>query len=760
MRIPGLTTVLAVFVLSLGLLQASAAHAQNVSPAATISEIRVDGNKRIDAATIEAYLPLRAGQAADPVLLNAALESLFATNLFTNVSIAMEAGVLVVTVEENPIINRISLEGNDVLDDEVLLEYLDLQPRRVFTRQLALDAKQQLIEIYRQGGRYAATVEPQIIALPDNRVDLVFEIDEGPLIKIDSIRFIGNEVFSDRALKNVILSRERKWYLFLARNDKYEPARLAVDSQRLRQFYLSNGYADIDVVRATGELLPDRSGFVLSFLIEEGQQYTVDGISFTSELEGIDTTELVELAAIAPGDVYDVRAVEQGLLDITNKLGEFGYAFVDVTVDPVTDTENATLSLEYAIGEARRNFVEEIAINGNDRTLDSVVRREFELVEGDSFNRLKLSRSERNIRNLGYFSDVQLTTMPGSSADQTIVNVDVKETATGTFQIGLGYSTFDKGSFGIGISENNFLGTGRGARASLDVSQSRSNFRIGITEPYLLERNLSGSADLFKTENKTNGIKVERLGTELGAGFSAANDYFHNITYRLANSKTTVSSTTSTSTSGDEGTILISEISYRLTQDKRDNRFDPRDGYMWRISEGVAGIGGDSQYLRSEIEGQIYYPFLYNRLVVGLIGEAGLIDGLGEKVTRSNRFVLGGNSVRGFNSGGIGPRDSGDLSAVGGNKYVTLSANIYSDLGFDQDFGARWTVFADAGSLWDTDYPVGVNGADDSSLRTSVGFGILWDTPIGPLTFYWANAINKESYDKTKTFQFRIGGRF
>jgi len=733
---------------------------QAQSDGVVISGIDVVGNQRIDPETILAYTPVKIGDAVTNNDLNSTLTRLFQTNLFQDIDIALVGDRMVITVDENPIINRISIEGNDVLKDEQLLEFLGIKPRRVFTRKLALEAKQTLIEIYRQSGRYAATIEPKIIELPDKRVDLVFEIDEGPLVKIKRIKFIGNEAFSDRALKSVIQSREEKWYVFFTPDDKYDANRLNLDVQKLRQFYLQNGFADIDVSRATGELLADRSGFVLTFVLEEGQVFTVNDVSIKSEIESVDPESLLAVNQLQKGDQYDVRILEESLSQISNKLGEFGYAFVNITPEITLNEDEPTLDILINVGQSRRNYVEQININGNDRTMDRVIRRQFELVEGDSFNQLRLTRSERNIRNLGFFSNVSVDVLPGSSPEQSVVDVNVEETTTGSFQIGFGYSTFDKGSVALGISENNFLGTGRGARGSFSVSGLRTSLRLGITEPYLFDRNLLGSADFIKSEDDYNNVKIEKTGFELGAGFEAFNDYRHFISYGLSENKSTTSSSSAQSTSGDEGTLVLSEISYSISQDKRDNRIDPREGYMWRLTEAVAGIGGDTQYLKTQVEGQYLHPLLFKRAVIGVSGQIGIIDGLGEKVPRSSRFVIGGRSVRGFDSAGIGPRDAGDNSAVGGNKFYTASVNLTSDLGLDQDLGLRWTIFADAGSVWETDYPTGVTGADDESIRTSLGYGLLWDTAVGPLSFMWAFPVSEKSYDKTRTFQFSFGGRF
>jgi outer membrane protein insertion porin family len=726
----------------------------------TISEINIEGAKRVSPSTILSYMPVSVGDKISQDQLNGIISSLFATDLFHDVSLRLDGDKLVVVVDENPIINRVNIEGNDVIEDERLLEILNIRPRRVFTRKIALDGKAVLMEVYRQNGRYAATIEPKIIELPDKRVDLIFEVDEGPLIKISKVKFIGNQQFSDRALRNVITSRERKWYIFFSGNDKYDAARLALDEQQLREFYLQNGFADFGVLRSSGELLPDRSGFVLTFLVDEGQQYTVSDVVINSGIENVDADTLLKESTISVGDIYDVRYLDETLSKLTDKLGEFGYAFVNVEPDFELDKENASLQVIINIDRAQRNFVEEIRINGNDRTLDRVIRRRFEIVEGDSFNQLRLSNSIRNIRNLGYFSNVQSKVLPGSQSDQSVIDLTVEEQSTGTFSLGFGYSSLDDASVQIGIEESNFLGTGRGVRASAAVSSNKTNFRLGITEPYLWDRELLGSIDAFRDENKYSDVTIERLGLDTAVGFRARDNYYHRISYLLAETQTSTSSTTATSTSGDDGGKIISELGYTLSQDKRDNRFDPREGYYWRLSNSFSGIGGDVQYIKSTVRGQYFMPFAFKRAVLGFDGKIGVVDGLGEDVSRSNRFVIGGRDIRGFESDGIGPRDTGDDSAVGGNQYYSGSVNIVSDLGLDPDLSVRWTVFYDFGSLWGVDNTSGITGADDDMMRSTFGYGFFWDTAIGPLTFSWTVPISEESYDETQSFQFSFGGRF
>ncbi len=752
--------LLFVFLFSAVLTVPHDAFAQTTNETVTVSEIAISGNSRVSDSTISAYLPVRVGDAISEDSLDNAIDSLFATKLFNDVTINIEGTRISIAVVENPIVNRVNIEGNDVLDDERLLAELDIQPRRVFTRKVAVDATQKLLEIYRLSGRYAAEITPQVIRLDNNRVDLIFEVDEGPLIKVTSISFIGNETFSDFALRQVISSRQVRWWAFLSSVDKYDESRLDYDARLLRQFYLGRGYANIQIKRAQGGLLADRSGFALTFEIDEGTRYKLRDVSFTSQITDIDVSKFRDDIPLEKGDWYNVKGLEQGLLNVTNSLGNLGYAFVDVRPQVTPDTDSNELDIEISIGEGRKNYIERIEVVNNSRTRDTVIRRELEVVEGDPYNQLKLDKSLRNIKNLGFFRTVDISTVRGSADDQTIAKINVEEQSTGDFSIGVGYSSLDKSTVSLGINERNFLGSGRGLKFSTSLSESRSDYRLGLTEPYFLDRDLRGSAEIFNQKVENSTLTTKSTGVNLGVAFDAADDYYHRIGYELSSADSTQSSTTATSLTGEENKDLLrSALSYTIGRSTLDNRFDPTEGYLYELDETVSGLGGDVTFMKTSVRASYFKPLNFNSFILGVRGRAGFVDGLGEKVTQSARFYLGGRTVRGFDSSGIGPRDTGANSAVGGNYMYSATAEIVSSYGLSEDLGVRWTVFSDIGSVWDTDYPSGVTGANDDSLRQSVGVGFLWDTAVGPLTFYWADAVSKTSHDQLKRFQFNIGTR-
>ena len=725
-----------------------------------VSDISVSGNQRVSEGTIRSYLSLDIGDDISSDVLDEAIDRLFDTNLFNDVNISSENGLVKIIVTENPIINRVLVEGNDVLDSDILIAQLGIQPRRVYNKKVAIDGMQKLLEIYELSGRFGASIEPNIVELENNRVDLIFEINEGPLIKITSIQFNGNKRFSDRKLKQVIASREKRWWAFLSSADKYDENRLNFDTRLLSQFYKTRGYADININRARGGLLPDRSGFAISFTLEEGPIYKFNKINVLSNIESVPGEILLPNITFQTGDRYDVRRIEESLLDITNKLGDLGYAFVNVVPNIKTNPKKATLDIEFNVESARKNYVERIEIIDNSRTADFVIRREMQLVEGDAYNQVKLQNSLRNIRNLGFFSDVSLEKKPGSSDEQSIIEIGVREQSTGSLAVGFGYSSIDKSSFSIGINEKNFLGTGRSVGFSASVSGKKSNFNLSLTEPFFLDRNLSASANIFTSKLEGKSVTTDQQGIGFGLGFRAANDVYHRLTYNLTENQTNQTTNNSASSTGESSEKLVSSaIGYRLGVEKRDNRFDPSDGYFAEISETYSGVGGDVNFLRSVLRGAYYKPVSFDRFILGARAETGYIEGFDKSITQSNRFLLGGNKVRGFDGSGIGPRDNTSDGAVGGNQYYAGSFEVISNVGFNPDLGMRWTLFADYGSAWGTDFPTGVVGAEDDSMRQSIGFGILWDTAIGPLSFYWADPVSNQTYDKLREFQFTIGTR-
>jgi len=753
--------LVALGVLAVVMATAPRLEAQSLLSGGTIEEIRIEGSQRVEPATVLTYLGLQPGDPFDPVALDRALESLFLTGLFADAVLRREGNTLVVTVVENPIINRVAFEGNERLDNETLQAEIQSRPRVVYTRTRVQSDTQRIIEVYRRSGRYGATVEPKIIQLPQNRVDLVFEIDEGENSGIYAINFIGNASFSDSTLRGEITTSESAFWNFLSSTDTFDPDRLNFDRELLRRFYLSEGYADFRVLSVVAELARDGAGFVITFTMEEGQVYTFGTVDVTTSLRDLDVETLRSQLSTVEGEPYNATEVETTIAELTETVGNLGYAFVDINPRVVRDPENLTISLVYEIDEGPRVYVERIDIEGNVRTLDEVIRREFRLVEGDAFNSTKLSRSRQRIQNLGFFRTVVVENEPGSAPDKTVVKVTVEEQSTGDFTFGAGFST-DSGPLGnIGLRERNLLGQGQDLRLNFTLSGISSQIDLSFTEPYFLGRDLAAGFDLFRvsTDQEESGYTEERIGFGLRAGFSWNENLRHTVRYVLERQDITdVDPGASLYIIDDEGVSLLSAIGQTITYDTRDSRFDPTSGFIVSLDSEFAGLGGDKYYVKSTLGGAYYFPLL-EQVTLKVGGEAGTIWSI--KPTKvSDRFFVGGPNLRGFAVGGVGPRDADTDDALGAKNFYTGTVEVAFPLGLPEEFDIRGRVFSDVGSAWAIDGP-GFGPVDDSTaLRASVGVGLSWNSPFGPIQIDLGYAVLKEDFDETELFRFSFGTRF
>lgn len=728
-----------------------------------IEQIVVEGNNRIEEGTVRAYLTLQPADLYDPAEADQSLKALFGTGLFADVSLTYEAGRLIVRVVENPIINRIAFEGNQRVKDDVLDVEVQLRPRVVYTRSKVQSDVQRLLEIYRRNGRFAATVDPKVIRLPQNRVDLVFEINEGSDTGVRDITFVGNRFFDDGDLRDVINTRESAWWRILTTTDNYDPDRLTFDRELLRRYYLRNGFADFRVVSSIAELTPDRTDFFITFTVDEGTRYRIGEVDVLSRLKDVDGAALAATIAIKAGDWYDVDQVEEAVDMLTDAVGNLGYAFVDVRPRVRRDRENGIINVTFEIQEGPKVFVQRIDISGNIRTLDKVVRREFRLVEGDAFNAAKLRRSRQRIENLDFFDKVTIETVPGDAPDQSVIEVTVEEKSTGEFSVGAGFGT-SQGLFStLGIRERNLLGRGQDLKLSTSLGQTRQQIDLSFTEPYFLDRELRAGFDLFMTETDNqdrSSFDERRRGGELRLGFAYTENLTQNLRYELDNTRITdVDEDASRVVKEEEGTQTTSSIGQTLVYDVRDSRLQPTEGYFVRLSNDLAGFGGSERYLRSEIAGGMYWP-LTNDWVLSVIGRGGAVIGLGRDVGISDRFFLGGNNLRGFEDGGAGPRDLETGDALGGNFTYGGSLQLDFPLGLPNEFGIRARVFADAGSLTEIDNASGADIADTGNLRFSAGFGLSWQSPFGPIGVDIASPLVKEDHDKDELIRVNFGTSF
>ena len=734
---------------------------------AVISEIQVAGNVRVDVETVLSYLPLQLGDRFDPVGLDAALKALFATGLFADVTFDRQGGVLLVTVRENPIINRIAFEGNNAINDELLRSETLLRERATFNRAQVQSDTRRIVELYRRQGRFAARIEPKAIDLEQNRIDLVYEIDEGAITGIRAINFIGNRVFSDSELRDEISSEESAWWNFFASGDNYDPDRLALDRELLRQFYLNNGYADIRILSGVAELTPDGRDFFITFTLEEGERYTFGTVDIASEVERLDAAQFLELVEFAPGDIYDASKLEEAVGEIVLLLGEEGFVFADVRPQVRRDPERRVVDVVFRIEEGRRVYVERVNINGNARTLDEVIRREIRLAERDAYNRVLRARSERNIRSLGYFAAVEVVEREGSAPDLSVLDFNVVERATGELSFGLGFSSVDNLVGDVSLTERNFRGRGQVLQSRVAYGSQRQVVDLRFTEPWFLGRNLSAGVDLFGSETdfqSESSFDERTVGFGLRLGFPLADDVRLTTRYRYLDERVyNLSSTASLAVQRASGSQRRSLLGYTLAVDRRDDPINPTGGWLLSVDQDVAAPPGSVNFLKQEFALQ-YFRELVEEWVGSLRLTGGYVTGIGEDASLNDRFFKGGSSFRGFERAGVGPRDLVSTDSLGAQAFAIGTAAISVPLAFiPEELAIAGSLFSDFGWVGIADEEtIGTRQIvrDDFSPRLSVGAGVFWESPIGPVRFDYSQAVEKEYYDKTERFRFSAGTKF
>ncbi|WP_242018785.1 outer membrane protein assembly factor BamA [Phaeovibrio sulfidiphilus] len=737
---------------------------------AVVSRIIVEGAERIEPETVRTYMTLREGEPYSASLADASLKALFDTGLFADVTIRLEGSSLVVKVIENPIINQVVFEGNKRVPTTALEGEIQLRPRVVFTEWRAQEDVQRILDLYRRSGRFAVSVEPKLIKLDQNRVDVVFEINEGPSTTVKGISFVGNSRFKAGELREVIMTSEETWYKFLSSTDTYDPDRVNYDRELLRRFYLKRGYADFEVRSAIAELSPDRQSFFITFTLHEGERYRFGTIEVESNLENLDPAVLYKMIEVKNGDWYDAKKVEDISESISEEVANLGYAFVDVRPRVTRDAENRVISIVFEVNEGPRVFVDRIDIQGNVRTHDEVIRREFLIAEGDAFNSSKIRRSRQNVQDLGFFETVDVSNQPSpAAADRTTVVVDVKERSTGEVSFGIGWSSSVGALVEVGVRERNFLGRGQDLRASVSWAQRRSQLDLGFTEPYFLDRKLAAGVDAYAVERDLqdeSSYDYRSIGGGVRFGWNYNSAWSHSVRYNVEKMKIEhVAWDASRFIRDQKRNTTTSLVGHVLTYDRRDSRLNPTEGYFVSLSNDVAGLGGTEAFLRSDIKAAYYLPVgeildwnpAWN---FNLQGQAGYIFGLGEDVAINQRYFLGGTNLRGFESAGAGTRDPQTEDALGGNWIVTGTAELGIPLGLPEDIGITGRLFTDVGLSGKPDKYDAKLMDWDASPRVSVGFGLTWVSPVGPIAVDFGFPIMKKDYDETETLRLSFGSRF
>ncbi len=733
----------------------------NAQASSYVRDIQVDGLQRVELETVLSYVDIKKGSVASDEKLDGALKQLYATGLFNDVSMNVKQdGMLVINVEENPVINKVLFDGNDKIDDSMLETEVQLKPRSMFSRSKVQEDVQRILAVYKRTGRYAVVVEPQIIKRDQNRVDLIYNINEGPIALIDKINFVGNKYYSDDDLAAEIMSKESRWYRIFSSAENYDAEKTNYDKELLRRFYLKRGYADFRVVSAVAELSPDKKSFVVTYVLDEGNRYKVRSTSVVSDMADVDAAPLQEDLLLQSGEWFNANAVEKNVTSLTNVLGQKGFAFVDVEPELTKDTAANEIDINYHIREGERIFVDRINISGNTRTHDEVIRREFRIEEGDAFNVSKIKDSRRNVENLDYFSKVDIETVP-TDDNKADINVNVEEKSTGSFNVGIGYSTVNGALIRTGISENNFRGVGQRLGFDVGISQRAQEYDLSFTEPYFLGRRLRAGFDLFRTEEDyqdEGSYDSETNGGRLRLGWNYTDDLSQQVRYTLRQDEIrNVDSDASRYIKEEEGKYMNSSVGQTTVYDKRDSALNPKEGYFLSFGNDVAGLGGDEKYLKFDAKAYQYYT-LADYYTFKLFANAGYIVGYDHKDVRlSNRYYLGGSTLRGFDVAGIGARDKYTKDALGGNWMVYTGGEVMFPIGLDE-LGIKGRTFVDMGMLGKPD-----NMHEDVDYsdkpRVAAGFGFQWLSPLGQIDIDFGFPIVKEKYDETQLFRLNFGTR-
>jgi len=728
-----------------------------------LRSIQVQGTQRIEVETVKSYMAIAEGDAYDPDRINRSLKALFNTGLFSDVTIRRDGDQLIVRVVENPIINRIAYEGNKRIKDEQLQTEAQLKPRTVYTRTKVQADVKRILELYRRNGRFAATVEPKIIQLEQNRVDLVYEISEGQPTYVRRIAFVGNRRYDEDRLREILQTKEERWYRFLTSDDTYDPDRVTYDRELLRRFYLKRGFADFRVTSAIAELTPNREGFFITYTIEEGERYKFGKSTIKAGLKDLKVEELQPLVVSQEGDWYNADEVENIVQKLTDAVGTKGYAFVDIRPQVNRNRDTKIIDVTYDIQEGPRVFVERIDITGNVRTLDKVIRREFRLVEGDAFNTAKLRRSRQRLKDLNFFEKAEVTNVPSDTApDRTVIKVDVQEKSTGELTFGVGWSTQSGPMIQASLRERNLLGRGQDLRLSAGVGTKSTSIDLSFTEPYFLDRDIGAGFDLFANNTKLtteSNYQASSIGGDVRIAYQLSEPLSQNWSYVLKQDTVKGITTTSPYILEQLGSRMTSMVGTGLTYDKRDSKADPTEGYILRGLVEGAGLGGDVHFLRGTINAGQYYT-LADQVILGLTARGGYIYGLNERVRITDRYMVGGDTLRGFATGGISPRDKNTGDAIGGVWMATASSQVKFPIGLPEEFGVLGEAFTDMGAIGPTDVtnPSDIN--QSSTPRASVGIGASWKSPMGPVSLDLGFPVLKQGFDKTELVKFNFGTKF
>jgi outer membrane protein insertion porin family len=734
----------------------------------SFSNVTIEGNERVDGATILNYAGIKRGEEVSAAALNDAYQRILNSNLFEKVELLPQGSTLLIRVQEYPIVNVISIEGNKRLKDEKLAELIKSQPRRVYSPALAESDAAAIAEAYRVSGRLAAQVTPKIIRRSENRVDLVFEITEGRVVEIERLSFVGNKAFTDRRLRQVLETKQAGFLRNLIQRDTYVAERLELDRKVLTDFYLSRGYIDFQIMDASAEVSRERDATFVTFTVREGLPYKIGKISTVSEVEGLDAAEFEAVQKIRTGQTYSPLLIDNNITRMETLALKKGLNFIRVEPRITRNDRGQAVDIQFAIVRGERVFVERIDIEGNTTTLDQVIRRQFRTSEGDPFNPREIRQAAERIRALGFFADAQVNADQGSAPDQVVVNVDVEEQPTGSLSFGLSYSVSNGTGVNVGFSETNFLGRGQKLSAAISTASSNQNSSFSFTEPAFLGRDLSFSIGAFyrTSESDFSAYDTRNIGFSTGIGFPVGEQ--SSLDLRLGVTEDKLFNYTGDSpilqAETDRGALSTVSLGYSYEFDNRITGLNPKGGVLLRFGQDFAGLGGDNEYIKTTALALAETKVMNEEVTLRAIFEGGAITSLGGNVTRVTDRFFGNGKIRGFEPNGIGPRDLGatNQDALGGNMFAVARFEADFPVGLPEEYGITGGAFFDVGSVWSLDNTAGNGGEVDDSFnpRASVGLSVFWTTPIGPLRFNFSRAVKKEDYDKEQTFDLTISTKF
>lgn len=736
--------------------------------AQTIKSIDVQGNERVESSTVRNYLSVSQGDTYEPRMANSMIKTLYSTGLFSNVEVYWDGASLSISVSENPLVNKIAFEGNDELDEDILKEIVSLRSRSIYTPGKIQRDVTEIQAAYRSRGYYLTDVKPQIIERDQNRVDVIYNVTEGEKTQIRHISFVGNDKFSDADLRGVIRTKESTWWRLISTADVYHPEKVEVDKDLLRKFYLEHGFADFNIISAVTELSKDKKNFFITFTIHEGGIYDFGDINVNvaAKEQNINEEILKAQLVASAGDRYNGRLVEDDIDDLIEYLGSEGFAFLDVQPEFTQNEAEKTVGVTYNVVPGPRVYIDRVNITGNDRTHDEVIRRELRFAEGDAFSSTKLKRSKDRLTYLSFFEDVQVTRSESDEPDRMDLNVHVAEQSTGEVNVGAGFSTYEGPLASASIRERNFLGKGQDVNLDFAISGKRQDFNIGFYEPYFLNRELGAGIDLFnetRDYQDESSYDLERSGGAVKLATKITEFTRNTVSLGYKDVKISdVDATASTFVQRDEGKRNSVTLANTIAMDTRDSRLLPTHGYRTALTVDYSGFGSDVEYLRGVVNGAWHRRLARNDdYIFTLAGRAGYINNLGTTLPLYENFQGGGTTLRGFDTGGIGPRDSATGDALGGEIMYGHNIEVSFPLGAElKEMGVRGFVFQDGGIVTSFD-DGGVGGVSDSEkYRLSAGFGAFWQSPLGPLRFEFGFPISKSSEDESQIFSFSFGTRF